>query len=307
MLIPCSHVYLERRCTKLFPPAPLPPSQLWKYIATSLLNIPHFPTVSWNPRSFSHFFLLQDHALSFYLGTSAMSVQNLFPLALQRCSGTPVLAFSFLRHLSMSITPSMTISFIQTVFLVVALTGLLKQLKLSWMRMQRWCSFILKTVPPNLQQNSVSLESIRSLGSHCFQLALKKYPKFIKTFLVVIISKKKKLSAVMCVTARFGEKSSPYKDELYLWYSVSIFHYHTVSFGYCPWWIMNRRLKQGIFLSFLPIIKFNYVHYNRIGISLQPPLSLSLFFTHQCCKIYCIWTHKTCGVMHTCETTHTQS
>lgn len=138
---------------------PIPPPQLWKSMAISLLNIFHFPTVSWNPRSFFHFFLLQGHATSFYPGTSAKSVQWLFPLAQQQCSGTPVLAFSFLRHLSTCITPFVTISFIWILFLVATsliLTGLLKQLKLSWMRMQRWCLFTLEKVPPNLHTQKVS-------------------------------------------------------------------------------------------------------------------------------------------------------
>lgn len=116
------------------------PSQLWKYMAMPLFNIPHFPTVSWNPRSFFHFFLLQGHAMNFYPGTSAMSVRSLFPLALQQCSGTSVLAFSFLRNLLTRITPSHHFLHIYFFFLVVTsllLTGLLNQWKMFWMRMQR--------------------------------------------------------------------------------------------------------------------------------------------------------------------------
>lgn len=59
----------------------IPPlSQLWKYLAIFFLNIPHLPIVIWNSRSFSHFFLIQDHATSFYPGISIISVQSLFPL-----------------------------------------------------------------------------------------------------------------------------------------------------------------------------------------------------------------------------------
>jgi len=36
---------------------------------------------------------------------------------------------------------------------------------------------------------------------------------------------------------------------------------------------MNRRWKQGIFLSFRAIIKFNYVHYSTMDILQQLPLS----------------------------------
>lgn len=89
------------------PPLPL---QTLKIMAISLLNSPHFLTASWNPISFFYLFLLQGHPTSFYPGTSAMSVQSLFQLVLQQCSGTPVLTFSFLRHRSTSASPSVTMS-----------------------------------------------------------------------------------------------------------------------------------------------------------------------------------------------------
>lgn len=43
-------------------------------------------------------------------------------------------------------------------------------------------------------------------------------------FLVIILSKKKKKGAVLCVTAQSGEQSFPYEDELSFQYSVSTFH-----------------------------------------------------------------------------------
>lgn len=257
--------------------SPVSPSQLWKYVAISLLNIPHFPTLGWNPRSFFHFFLLQSHAMNFYPGTSAMSVRSLFPLALQQCSGTPVLAFSFLRNLSTSITPSVTISFILTLFLVVNSLILIfrpGQAVLNEDTKIMFVYFIKNSTQSPAKQCFLRKYQVIELSPFPASLK-KKIPKFIKTFFGYNCIQKG-LSAVLCVTAQFGEKPS-YKAELSLLYSVSTFHYHTVSFGYCSWLIMNRRLKQGIFLSFFRIIKFNYVHYSRIDISLQLPLSLSLF------------------------------
>lgn len=114
-----------------------------------------------------------------------------------------------------------------------------------------------KYVFPNLQQMNVSLVSIRSLNSHGKKENKTKSHKANKIFVVITISKKAQSSAV-CDFSAFGGKSSPYKDELSLRYSVSTFHCCIVSSGYCPWWIMNRKLKQSIyFCHFFPIIEFN--------------------------------------------------
>lgn len=94
-----------------------------------------------------------------------------------------------------------------------------------------------KYVFPNLQQMNVSLVSIRSLNS---ELSWQKKTnhktkshKANKIFVVITISKKAQSSAV-CDFSAFGGKSSPYKDELSLRYSVSTFHCCIASSGYCP-------------------------------------------------------------------------
>lgn len=133
-------------------------------MAVSLLNVPYFLPVSWNCRSFFHFFsfrvmldvFIQEHLLCLFEASFPLSSNNVqAPLCLH-------LFFNwFIKPVTAVFNEDAKMMFVY-----------------------------FKKVLPSLQQNSVSLESVRSLNSHCFQIALEKNPKFTITFLAIIISKK---------------------------------------------------------------------------------------------------------------------
>lgn len=159
-----------------------------------------------------------------------ISVQSLFPLPSNNVLAPLMLAYSSLKYLSTTVIPSVTISLIYTLSLVMdsfILTDLLTE---SWMRIPRQCLLTIKKSSIQSKEEfhpnkGVSWESIMSLNAHWFQLTLRQFFKFLNMLCFICIQKR--LSAVLCMTAQFGVKSSS-EGELFLQYSVSTFHYHAV-------------------------------------------------------------------------------